>query len=80
MNTLSNTPMEWRTIASRKGVTLLGRTATKHVRKALHLGSVKTEESEKMMRLDDEMTADPLQWRSQTPCTRNQDWILPAEV
>jgi hypothetical protein len=58
MNTLSNTPMEWRIITSRKGVT--GRTATMHVRKARQLRSVKTEESEKMMGLDDEMIVDPL--------------------
>jgi hypothetical protein len=45
-----------------------------------HLGSVKTEESEKMMRLDDEMIADLLQWRSQMSCTGDQDWISPAEV
>jgi hypothetical protein len=30
MNTHSNTPMEWRIIASRKSVILLGRTATTH--------------------------------------------------
>jgi len=43
---------------------------TLNVRRSIwqqHLGPVKTEESGKMMPLDDEMIADLLRWRSETP-------------
>ena len=49
------------------------------VRKSIwqqHLGPVKTEESEKVMPLDDEMIADLLRWRSETPYAGDQDWIF----
>ena len=41
-----------------------------------HLGPVKTEESEKVMPLDDEMIIDLLRWRSETPYPGDQDWIF----
>jgi hypothetical protein len=37
---------------------------------------VKTEESEKIMPLDDEMITDLLRWRSETPYAGDQDWIF----
>jgi integrase len=37
---------------------------------------VKTEESEKVMPLDDEMIADLLRWRGETPYAKNGDWIF----
>ena len=37
---------------------------------------VKTDESEKVMPLDDEMVADLLRWRSETPYVGEQDWIF----
>ncbi len=52
---------------------------TLNVRKSIwqqHLGPVKTEESEKVMPLDDEMIADLLRWRSETPYAGDQDWIF----
>ena len=52
---------------------------TLNVRRSIwqqHLGPVKTEESEKMMPLDDEMIADLLRWRSETPYAGEQDWIF----
>jgi integrase len=52
---------------------------TLNVRKSIwqqHLGPVKTEESEKVMPLDDEMIADLLRWRSETPYSGDQDWIF----
>ncbi len=50
-----------------------------NVRKSIwqqHLGPVKTEESEKVMPLDDEMIAVLLRWRSETPYAGDQDWIF----
>lgn len=41
-----------------------------------HLGPAKTEESEKVMPLDDEMITDLLRWRSETPYAGDQDWIF----
>lgn len=52
---------------------------TLNVRKSIwhqHLGAVKTDESEKVMPLDDEMIADLLRWRSETPYAGDQDWIF----
>ncbi len=52
---------------------------TLNVRKSIwqqHLGPVKTEESEKVMPLDDEMIADRLRRRSETPSAGDQDWIF----
>ena len=52
---------------------------TLNVRKSIwqqHLGPVKTEESEKVMPLDNEMIADLLRWRSETPYAGDQDWIF----
>ena len=52
---------------------------TLNVRKSIwqqHLGPVKTEESEKVMPLDDEMIADLLRWRSETPYAGDRDWIF----
>ena len=55
---------------------------TLNVRKSIwqqHLGPVKTEESEKIMPLDDEMITDLLRWRSETPYAGDQDWIFASE-
>lgn len=41
-----------------------------------HLGPVKTEESEKVMPLDDEMIADLLRWRRETRYAKDGDWIF----
>ena len=52
---------------------------TLNIRKSIwqqHLGPVKTDESEKVMPLDDEMIADLLRWRSETPYAGDQDWIF----
>ncbi len=52
---------------------------TLNIRKSIwhqHLGPVKTDESERVMPLDDEMIADLLRWRSETPYARDQDWIF----
>src|SRR5260370_2031802 len=52
---------------------------TLNIRKSIwqqHLGPVKTEESEKVMPLDDEMITDLLRWRSETPYAGDQDWIF----
>jgi integrase len=37
---------------------------------------VKTDESEKIMPLDDEMITDLLRWRSETPYAGDRDWIF----
>ena len=50
-----------------------------NIRKSIwhqELGPVKTEESEKVMPLDDEMIADLLRWRSETPYAGEGDWIF----
>jgi integrase len=55
---------------------------TLNIRKSIwhqHLGPVKTEESGKVMPLDDEMIADLLRWRSATPYAGDQDWIFASE-
>lgn len=52
---------------------------TLNIRKSIwhqHLGPVKTDESEKTMPLDDEMVADLMRWRSETPYAGEQDWIF----
>jgi integrase len=52
---------------------------TLNIRKSIwqqHLGPVKTEESEKTMPLDDEMIADLLRWRAETPYAQDDDWIF----
>jgi integrase len=41
-----------------------------------HLGPVKTEESEKVMPLDDEMITDLLRWRGETRYAKDGDWIF----
>jgi integrase len=41
-----------------------------------HLGPVKTEESEKVMPLDEEMIDDLERWRGQTPYAKDTDWIF----
>jgi integrase len=41
-----------------------------------HLGPVKTEESEKLMPLDEEMVADLERWRQETPYAQDSDWIF----
>jgi integrase len=41
-----------------------------------HVGSVKTEESEKVMPLGEEMITDLLRWRKETPYAGDQDWIF----
>ena len=41
-----------------------------------HLGPVKTEESEKVLPLDEEMLADLIRWRKQTPYAGEEDWIF----
>lgn len=55
---------------------------TLNIRKSIwqqHVGPVKTDESEKVMPLDDEMIADLLRWRSETPYAGDQDWIFASE-
>jgi integrase len=55
---------------------------TLNIRKSIwqqHLGPVKTDESEKVMPLDDEMIADLLRWRSETPYAGDDDWIFASE-
>ena len=55
---------------------------TLNIRKSIwhqHLGPVKTDESEKVMPLDDEMLADLLRWRSLTPYAGDQDWVFASE-
>ncbi|MGA2859168.1 MAG: site-specific integrase [Candidatus Sulfotelmatobacter sp.] len=52
---------------------------TLNIRKSIwqqHLGPVKTEESEKTMPLDEEMIADLLRWRAETPYAQDDDWIF----
>lgn len=52
---------------------------TLNIRKSIwhqELGPVKTEESEKVLPLDDEMLADLARWRRQTPYARDEDWIF----
>jgi len=52
---------------------------TLNIRKSIwqqHLGPVKTEESEKTMPLDEEVIADLLRWRSETPYAQDEDWIF----
>lgn len=52
---------------------------TLNIRKSVwhqHLGAVKTEESEKMMPLDDAMIADLARWRHETPYAQDHDWIF----
>jgi integrase len=56
---------------------------TLNVRRSIwqqHLGPVKTEESEKMMPLDDEMIADLLRWRSESPTRESRIGSSPAGV
>jgi hypothetical protein len=53
-----------------------------NIRKSIwqqRVGPVKTEESEKLMPLDDEMIADLLLWRSETPYAGDQDWIFASK-
>jgi integrase len=55
---------------------------TLNVRKSIwqqHLGPVKTEESEKVMPLDDEMIAGLLRWRSETRYAKDGNWIFASE-
>lgn len=55
---------------------------TLNIRKSIwqqHVGPVKTEESEKVMPLDDEMIIDLLRWRSETPYAADQDWIFASK-
>ena len=52
---------------------------TLNIRKSIwqqHLGPVKTEESEKVMPLDDEMITDLLRWRGETRYAKDGDWIF----
>src|SRR5260370_4820243 len=52
---------------------------TLNVRKSIwqqHVGPVKTEESEKVMPLDDEMITDLLRWRRETRYAKEGDWIF----
>jgi integrase len=52
---------------------------TLNIRKSIwqqHLGPVKTEESEKVMPLDDEMITDLLRWRGETRYAKEGDWIF----
>ena len=54
---------------------------TLNIRKSIwqqHLGPVKTEESEKVMPLDDEMITDLLRWRGETRYAKEGDWIFTA--
>jgi integrase len=44
-----------------------------------HVGPVKTEESERIMPLDDAMIADLLQWRAETPYASDNGWIFASE-
>ncbi len=41
-----------------------------------HVGPVKTEESEKLLPLDDEMLADLKRWRETTPYAADEDWVF----
>jgi integrase len=55
---------------------------TLSIRKSIwqqHVGPVKTEESEKVMPLDDEMIIDLLRWRSETQYASDQDWIFASK-
>jgi len=55
---------------------------TLNIRKSIwhqHVGPVKTDESEKVMPLDDEMISDLLRWRSLTSYAGDQDWIFASE-
>ena len=55
---------------------------TLNIRKSIwqqHVGPVKTDESEKVMPLDDEMIGDLLRWRSETPYAGDNDWIFASE-
>jgi len=52
---------------------------TLNIRKSIwqqHLGPVKTEESEKTMPLDEEMIADLLRWRAETPYAKDDDFVF----
>jgi integrase len=52
---------------------------TLNIRKSIwhqHLGPVKTEESEKVMPLDEEMIVDLVRWRRETPYAQNSDFIF----
>jgi len=52
---------------------------TLNIRKSIwqqHLGPVKTEESEKTVPLDEEMIADLVRWRAETPYAQDDDWIF----
>jgi integrase len=52
---------------------------TLNIRKSIwhqHLGPVKTDESEKVMPLDEEMITDLLRWRCETAYAGDQDWIF----
>jgi integrase len=52
---------------------------TLNIRKSIwqqHLGPVKTEESEKVMPLDEEMIDDLGRWRRQTTFAQDNDWIF----
>jgi len=40
------------------------------------VGPVKTKESERVMPLDDTMTADLLAWRAETPYAKDSDWVF----
>lgn len=55
---------------------------TLNVRKSIwqqHVGPVKTEESEKVMPLDEEMIADLLRWRTETRYAKDGDWIFASD-
>ncbi len=52
---------------------------TLNIRKSIwqqHLGPVKTEESEKVMPLDEEMIGDLERWRRETQYAQDSDWIF----
>ena len=52
---------------------------TLNIRKSIwqqHVGPVKTEGSERLMPLDDEMIADLVRWRQETPYAQDSDWIF----
>ncbi len=45
-----------------------------------HVGPVKTEESERVMPLDDDMIADLLDWRSETKYAKNTDFVFASSM
>lgn len=45
-----------------------------------HVGPVKTEESERVMPIDDEMIVDLLAWRSKTKYAKDTDWVFASSM